>query len=41
MLKTLSLVFVFSVTFVATSAFAKSDRSYYGSTVAVFKEAKK
>jgi len=42
MLKTLSLILVFSLTFGTTAAFAKSDSaSYYGGTVAVFKDAKK
>lgn len=42
MLKTISLVLVLTLTLGMTGAFAKSDSaSYYGGTVAVFKDAKK
>lgn len=42
MLKKLSLVLIFSLTLGVVSASAKSDEaSYYGGTVAVFKDAKK
>jgi hypothetical protein len=42
MLKTLSLILVFSLALGSTAALAKSDSaSYYGGTVAAFKDAKK
>ncbi|MCA1567536.1 MAG: hypothetical protein LC803_18175 [Acidobacteria bacterium] len=42
MLKTLSLALVFSLVFGTTAAFAKSNSaSYYGGTMAAFKDAKK
>ncbi|MDQ1523747.1 MAG: hypothetical protein QOE47_1671 [Pyrinomonadaceae bacterium] len=42
MLKTLSLILVFSLTLGTTTAFAKSDSaSYYGGTMVAFKDAKK
>lgn len=42
MLKAISLVLVFTLTIGSVSAFAKSDSaSYYGGTVATFKDAKK
>lgn len=42
MLKTVSLVLVFALTLGTTAAFAKSDSaSYYGGTIAAFKDAKK